>query len=122
DHTLHNDLIKRGLLSREQLDRIAQRNAITRALGIFEHLEVDTQFVEMMPGDALLLCSDGLHNYLESPTELLTPLTATDSDEGVRSLIDLANGRGGKDNITAIHIKIGATGAEAEARQRRYTL
>lgn len=122
DHTLHNDLIKRGLFSREQLDRIAQRNAITRALGIFEQLEVDTQFVEMMPGDALLLCSDGLHNYLESPTELLAPLTATDSDEGVRALIDLANSRGGKDNITAIHIKIGTTGAEAEARQRRYTL
>lgn len=121
DHTLHNDLLKRGMFSRDQLDRVAQRNAITRALGIFEQIDVDTHFVELLPGDAFMLCSDGLHGYLEDPTELNAPLSATD-DTGVRSLIVLANERGGKDNITAIHILISATGPEADARARRQSL
>jgi serine/threonine protein phosphatase PrpC/CRP-like cAMP-binding protein len=120
DHTLHNDLMKRGVFSREQLDRVAQRNAITRALGIFESLEIDTQYVELMSGDAFLLCSDGLHNYIESHEDLLGPLAAED-DSGVKSLIKLANERGGKDNITAIHIKVCASGPDAEARTRRVT-
>ncbi|MDW8252183.1 MAG: cyclic nucleotide-binding domain-containing protein, partial [Myxococcales bacterium] len=118
DHTLHNDLMKRGIFSREQLDRLVQRNAITRALGIFESLEIDTQYIELMAGDNFLLCSDGLHNYLESHEDLLAYLAAED-DSGVKALIRLANERGGKDNITAIHIKVSASGPEAEARTRR---
>lgn len=120
DHTLHNDLMKRGVFSREQLDRVAQRNAITRALGIFETLEIDTQYVELMSGDAFLICSDGLHNYIESNDDLIRPMSL-DDDTGVKSLIKQANDRGGKDNITAIHIKVSETGAEAEARDRRVT-
>ena len=105
DHTLHNDLLKRGVFSREQLDRVAQRNAITRALGIFETLEIDTQYVELMPGDAYLLCSDGLHNYIESSSDLATPMGA-DDDGGVKGLIKLANDRGGKDNITVMLVYV----------------
>lgn len=120
DHTLHNDLMKRGVFSREQLDRVAQRNAITRALGIFENLEIDTQYVELMAGDAFLLCSDGLHNYIEDSGDLVGPM-GTEDDSGVKGLIKLANERGGKDNITAMHIKVSATGPEAEARTRRVT-
>lgn len=118
DHTLHNDLLKRGLFTPEQLERVAQRNAITRALGIFEQLDIDTQFVETQPGDVFLLCSDGLHGYFESPADLIEPLAA-DDDRGVKQLITLANERGGKDNITAIHVRVGSTGAEAEARAKR---
>ncbi len=118
DHTLHNDLLKRGLFTPEQLDRVAQRNAITRALGIFEQIDIDTQFVETQPGDSFLLCSDGLHGYFESPADVLGPLEA-DDDSGVKALVAMANERGGKDNITAIHVHVGTKGAEAEARARR---
>jgi serine/threonine protein phosphatase PrpC len=118
DHTLHNDLLKRGVFSREQLDRVAQRNAITRALGIFDNLEIDTQFVDLVPGDTFLLCSDGLHNYIETSDDLTGPLMASD-DAGVKALIKLANDRGGKDNITVMHVNIGSTGVDAEARMQR---
>lgn len=119
DHTLRNDLIKRGVFSQEQLERMAQRNAITRALGIAETLEVDSQTIELIPGDSFLLCSDGLHNYIYNNEGDLSLPMSRENDVGVQSLIGLANERGGKDNITAIHIKVGTSGVEALARQER---
>jgi serine/threonine protein phosphatase PrpC/CRP-like cAMP-binding protein len=117
DHTVYNEMIKRGRLTREQIDKMTQKNAISRALGIYEHVEVDSLMIETSPGDTFLLCSDGLHGYLHSDEELVGPLGASD-DSGVRSLIDLANARGGKDNITAIVLRMGAVAGD-EARVQR---
>jgi len=121
DHTVINELIKRGKLSREQIDKVAQKNAITRAVGVYERVEVDTLAIEVLPGDTFVLCSDGLTGYLSSPEELREHL-AKDGDDAVKSLIDLANSRGGKDNITAIIVKLGAEGALDEARAKRLAL
>jgi CRP-like cAMP-binding protein len=121
DHTVINELIKRGKLSREQIDKVAQKNAITRAVGVYERVEVDTLAIEVLPGDTFLLCSDGLTGYLNSPEELREHL-AKEGDTAVTSLVDLANTRGGKDNITAVIVKLGAEGALDEARAKRLAL
>jgi serine/threonine protein phosphatase PrpC len=121
DHTVFNELIKRGKLSREQIEKVAQKNAITRAVGVYERVEVDTLVMELLAGDTFVLASDGLTGYLESPEELREPL-AQDGDTSVKSLVTLANDRGGKDNITTIVVKLGEEGAEDVARAKRLAL
>ena len=121
DHTVYNELIKRGKLSREQIEKVQQKNAITRAVGVYERVEVDTLVIELIAGDALVLASDGLHGYLESPEELREPLSR-DGDDSVKALVQLANDRGGKDNITTIVVKVGEEGAVDAARARRLAL
>jgi serine/threonine protein phosphatase PrpC len=118
DHTVYNELIKRGKLTREQIDKVQQKNAITRAVGVYERVEVDTLVVELIPGDTLVLASDGLHGYLESPEELREPLSL-DGDASAKALIDLANARGGRDNITTIVVKVGEEGAASALQARR---
>ncbi len=121
DHTVINELIKRGKLSREQIDKVAQKNAITRAVGVYERVEVDTLVMEVLPADVFMLCSDGLCGYLEGAQELAQPL-AFDGAAAPKALIDLANERGGKDNITAVVVKLGDDGAFDEGRARLLAL
>jgi PPM family protein phosphatase len=121
DHTVFNELIKRGKLSREQIEKVAHKNAITRAVGVYERVEVDTLVLEVLPGDVFVLCSEGLTGYLESPEELSEHLIKG-GDLAAKALIDLANERGGKDNITALIVKVGEEGAADDARARRLAL
>src|SRR5579884_2773636 len=101
DHTVYNELIKRGKLTREQIEKVEKKNAITRAVGVYERVEADTLVIELIAGDQLVLASDGLHGYLETPDELEQPLSL-EGDESVKALVALANERGGKDNITVV--------------------
>ncbi|HXX69081.1 MAG TPA: Stp1/IreP family PP2C-type Ser/Thr phosphatase [Polyangiaceae bacterium] len=121
DHTVYNELVKRGKLTREQIEKVQQKNAITRAVGVYERVEVDTLVIELIGGDTLVLASDGLHGYLESPEELNGPLSL-EGDASVKALVDLANSRGGRDNITTIVIKVGAEGAVDAAEAKRAAL
>jgi serine/threonine protein phosphatase PrpC len=121
DHTVYNELIKRGKLTREQIEKVQQKNAITRAVGVYERVEVDTLVMELIAGDALVLASDGLHGYLEEPEELAAPL-ALEGDAGVKALIQLANDRGGRDNITCLIVRVGEEGAVDDARAKRLAL
>jgi hypothetical protein len=121
DHTVFNELIKRGKLTREQIEKVAHKNAITRAVGVYERVEVDTLVIEVLPGDTFVLASDGLTGYLESPDEL-SPFLDLDGDQAAKALIGLANDRGGKDNITAILVRIGHEGEQDAARAKRLAL
>jgi serine/threonine protein phosphatase PrpC len=121
DHTVHNELIKRGKLTREQIEKVAHKNAITRAVGVYERVEVDTLRIEVLPGDAFVLASDGLTGYLDSPDELRSFLLM-EGDKAAKGLIALANERGGKDNITTIIVRIGDEGAVDAARAKRLNL
>jgi serine/threonine protein phosphatase PrpC len=121
DHTVFNELIKRGKLTREQIEKVAHKNAITRAVGVYERVEVDTLVIEVLPGDTFVLASDGLTGYLDSPEELREYLLL-DGDKAAKSLITLANERGGKDNITTVIIRIGDEGEEDAARAKRLAL
>jgi serine/threonine protein phosphatase PrpC len=121
DHTVINELLKRGKLSREQIEKVVGKNAITRAVGVYERVEVDTLAIEVLPGDTFLLASDGLTGYVESNEELAAELRA-DGDAAVKSLIRLANDRGGKDNITTVIVKLGDDGVCDEAGARQLAL
>jgi PPM family protein phosphatase len=121
DHTVYNELIKRGKLTREQIEKVQQKNAITRAVGVYERVEVDTLVVELIAGDVIVLASDGLHGYLESAEELAQPLSL-DGDASVKALVELANARGGKDNITTVVVKVGEEGAVDAAQAKRLAL
>jgi PPM family protein phosphatase len=110
DHSLINELLKRGRLSREQIEKLQYKNAVTRAVGVYESVEIDTIDFDVLKGDRFLLCSDGLHGYFEE-AELAKLFGETPEDKLAERLIELANERGGKDNITAIVVKV----ADAEA-------
>ena len=116
DHSLINELLKRGRLSREQIDKLNYKNAVTRAVGVYESVEVDTLDFDVLKGDRFLVCSDGLHGYFED-AELAKFFAETPEDELAQRLVDVANERGGKDNITAVVIKI----PDAEAGVDRLT-
>jgi serine/threonine protein phosphatase PrpC len=105
DHSLINELLKRGRLSREQIEQLNYKNAVTRAVGVYESVEVDTIDFDVLKGDCFLLCSDGLHGYFEE-AELAKLFAETPEHELSQRLVDLANERGGKDNITAIVVKV----------------
>jgi protein phosphatase len=104
DHTLIAWELKQGLITPEQAKKSPHRNIITRAVGNRDYVQVDTSLVELLPADRYLLCSDGLHGYLR-PDEI-APMCVADGQTVVNQLIDLANTRGGKDNITAVLVEV----------------
>ena len=105
DHSLINELLKRGRLTRDQIEKVQYKNAVTRAVGVYESVDAEVFDFDVLPGDRYLLCSDGLHGYLEE-SELPKLFEQIPEDELVDRLIALANERGGKDNITAIIVQI----------------
>ncbi|MBB6675526.1 Stp1/IreP family PP2C-type Ser/Thr phosphatase [Cohnella nanjingensis] len=115
DHTLVNELAKSGQLSPEEAANHPRRNVLMRALGTDRDVAVDVLRIEMLPGDRLLLCSDGLSNLVERET-ILDTLTATDIDldEAADRLIALALAAGGYDNVTVALIDYASAGAAAE--------
>jgi serine/threonine protein phosphatase PrpC len=107
DHTLVQLQMKAGLITAEQAKASPRGNVITRAVGPREYVQVDTYVVPLQVGDRYLLCSDGLHGYLEPP-EIAPALTSVALADSCKQFIDLANGRGGKDNITCVVVQIEA--------------
>ncbi len=108
DHSLVNELVRRGRLKREEIDSSPYakfKNAVTRAVGAYETVEVEAADYEVVVGDQFLLCSDGLHAYLE-PKDMPQLLSAEDIADVPRTLVDLANSGGGHDNITAIVVRL----------------
>lgn len=116
DHTLVETQVKAGALTKEQAKRSPLRNVLTRAVGNQESVQVDTLLVDFMPGDRLLLCSDGFHGYVGEDEEVATLLSPDKPAADLpRKLIDLANERGGKDNITALVVDIARDGSGQES-------
>jgi serine/threonine protein phosphatase PrpC len=105
DHTLIAWQIKQGIISADEAKMSPHRNVITRAVGNRDYVEVDTFVVAVHPGDRYLLCSDGLHGYFEDPVEIAAT-AGLGGDAAVQRFVQLANERGGKDNITAVLVEI----------------
>jgi len=110
DHTWLNVQVKQGALTPEQARRkhSTGKQMITRAVGLREFVEVDILAVPVQVGDRLLLCSDGLHAYLDS-SETLVDLFQLDLREAAPAAIRHANACGGEDNITALFVEFLAT-------------
>lgn len=99
DHSKVGMLLHDGLITPEQAANHPERNVILRSMGPHPTVEVDIEGpIELLDGDALLLCSDGLHGHLRLD-ELGPRMTGT-PDQVVQALVELANARGGEDNIT----------------------
>jgi protein phosphatase len=104
DHTLIAWQLKQGLITPQEAKKSPHRNVITRAVGNRDYVQVDTGLVQLFSGDRFLLCSDGLHGYLRELD--ICPIVRLGGEHAVRRFIELANERGGKDNITAILVEI----------------
>jgi serine/threonine protein phosphatase PrpC len=112
DHSLVNELMKSGKLSREEAETHPQRSVITRALGTDPDVDADTFTIEAKSGDVFLLCSDGLTDMVGEREILeLVELNRLDIDVALKSLVRAANRSGGEDNITVVAFEI----AESEA-------
>ena len=120
DHTVINELIKRGKLTREQIEKVAQKNAITRAVGVYERVESTRWPSRCSP--ATRSSSQRRAHGLPRVARRARRQLPQEGDAAVKSLIELANDRGGKDNITAVIVKLGEEGALDEARAKRLAL
>lgn len=109
DHTYVAEAVRQGVLKPEEAATSPYGNVITRAVGPQETVIVDVVAFDLGPGDTLMLCSDGLHQYLESEAELAGILSRSSLENAVRSLTSLANERGGSDNITTVMLRVPAT-------------
>jgi len=105
DHTLINYKIKKGEISAAEARHMRGKNVITRAVGHRDYVEVDTRIIDARAGDRYLLCSDGLHGYLHEG-ELESVLLDGGIEEAPARFIQLANDRGGKDNVTVVIVCI----------------
>lgn len=105
DHSLVEEMIDQGRLSRDDALTYEQRNYITRALGTQPTIQTDTYLVAFKPGDIILMCSDGLTNMVAEIDIAYILNENTDLKEKARRLVELANDNGGQDNITVVLIK-----------------
>lgn len=121
DHSYTAEMIKRGKMTREQARQSPYANVITRAVGIQKNVQVDTLLFDIIPGDTFLLCSDGLHGYTEDPNDLAESLSDQEVEKLPQKLIDLANGRGGKDNISAVVLRAVADPEDKVLEEQRAT-
>ncbi|MBP5281843.1 MAG: Stp1/IreP family PP2C-type Ser/Thr phosphatase [Lachnospiraceae bacterium] len=108
DHSLVEELVRKGVLAREKARNHPKKNIITRAVGVMTTVEPDFFVVELNAGDKVLLCSDGLSNMLEDEELLKIGQAEGTLEERARLMVDEANGNGGKDNISVILIEIPA--------------
>ena len=105
DHRLVNEQIKAGMITPEEAKHSRYKNIITRSVGFEEEVQVDVMGLLCEPGDVFVLCSDGLANMVEDQ-EILHIVRHHPLSDVPRTLVDLANERGGDDNITVIAVQV----------------
>lgn len=113
DHSMVNELVRSGAVHGGDASLGRYRNVITRAVGLYPHVRTDTLHVELLDGDRVLLCTDGLSDMVP-PGVLLEHATAETLAGCVDGLVEAALAGGGRDNVTVIAIEPEAT-LEAEA-------
>lgn len=116
DHSYVWEMVKRGKMTAQEAKNSPYGNVITRAVGIQPSVQVDTLLFDVLPGDVFLLCSDGLHGYVDEAAELGKLLSGAGPNLPDQ-LVELANNRGGKDNITALVLR--AAGGERASEAAR---
>ncbi len=117
DHSLVDELVRRGKLTEEQAAEHPQRSIITRALGPEPQVEVDTWTYPLREGDVVLLCSDGLTSMVSEELVATVLARSASLEAAAQGLIDEANGAGGRDNITVVLFRLEEVGSEPGADQ-----
>jgi serine/threonine protein phosphatase PrpC len=121
DHTFVAEAIKQGVLRPGDPRAEKFGNVVTRAVGPQRTVLVDVAVLDVVVGDTVVLCSDGLHQYFPDPDELARHLDASALDAIPSTLVALANERGGSDNITALVARITSDEAAASESEKRRT-
>lgn len=103
DHSIVQALVDSGEISKEDARKHPDKNCITRALGMEEELKVDFNVVDVKETDVLLICTDGLTNFV-TDTEILSVVRSGIYKDPTEALVELANDHGGADNITVVCI------------------
>jgi serine/threonine protein phosphatase PrpC len=110
DHSLLQELVDRGFYSPEEAQRAANKNYVTRALGVEATVDVEIQEVPTQKGDYYVLCSDGLSDMVEDDDIHLTISTFGANLETVaKQLIQLTNDNGGRDNVSVLMAHVAET-------------
>jgi len=105
DHSVVQTLLESGKLTPQEAKSHPEKNVITKALGVEEDIFCDCFEVYLKQGDNILLCSDGLTNFVETSQIFLT-FKNKDISEVAGVLVDLANSNGGGDNVTAVAVSV----------------
>lgn len=103
DHSMVQDLVESGELTPEEAKNFPGKNIITRAIGVDSRVAVDFVESDFAQGDILVLCTDGLTNYV-SDDEIVSVTSSSNCFEYAEKLVDLANENGGGDNVTVVSI------------------
>lgn len=106
DHSLVQVMVSQGELTAEQARNYPGKNYITRAVGTEPTVECDVFTQRLERGDALLLCSDGLHGIVDDQEILFEVVHGVNRDNCCQRLLDVANMRGAPDNVTTLLVLI----------------
>ena len=107
DHSLLQEQIKSGLITPEQAKYSANKNLVTRAVGIDPEVELELNEYDVEVDDLYLLCSDGLSDLVEDELIQATlNMLSSDLPEAAKKLVQMANDNGGKDNISVILVRV----------------
>jgi serine/threonine protein phosphatase PrpC len=122
DHSFVEALVAAGHLTHEQAEEHPMRNVLYRALGQNEEVDVDVYEAHLRPGDRIVLCSDGLTRHVK-PNEIASIVTQEDDPEiASQRLIDLANERGGEDNVSAIIVALDGVESDEDTAELKNIL
>jgi serine/threonine protein phosphatase PrpC len=123
DHTMANEQVRLGVISRQEADEGETRHLLSRSLGGGLFVSVETNDHQIFPGDVLLLCSDGLHGAVRPGEiqEILAP-AAIDLEAAARRLVEIANERDGSDNVSVQLIRVRGVERVGMYRGRPYKL
>jgi serine/threonine protein phosphatase PrpC len=106
DHSLLQEQIDAGLITPEQAAFSANKNLVTRAVGVEDTVLLETHLHDVLPGDTYLLCSDGLSDMIDDESIAQLLMGAESLAEAAGALLDAANDAGGKDNISVVLARI----------------
>jgi PPM family protein phosphatase len=122
DHTIANEHARLGLLSSEEMAEAETRHILSRSLGTELTVSVEVNDHQVLPGDVLLLCSDGLHGALTQDDIARVASETPDVELVARRLVALANEKDGSDNVTAQVVRVQNVERVGMYRGRPYKL
>ncbi len=122
DHTMVDEQVRLGLISKSEAATAVNRHILTRSLGTDLFVAADTITVNVMPGDVLLLCSDGLHGYVSDADIKGIVASTPNLDQAAAALVAAANATGGYDNVSVQLVRVRSVERMGLYRGRPYRL
>jgi protein phosphatase len=113
DHSLLQEQLDAGLITHEQATLSGNKNLVTRAVGVEDTVQLEMHTHDALPGDLVVLCSDGLSDMVDESTLASLIQDRQGLESAAHALIDAANDAGGKDNIAVILARVPGSNAAA---------